>query len=164
MKRMGLLLFCAMGVACTRVAPMAPVTVVHTRTPGVAFVVVRPTAKSMEATKRVQPHDGKPIDPTSQYILLCDARPVDGMRCSIPTEASIARYSYTPRSSNAAVPVDEGVGTLADLSTHVSREKEPEDNAAPAAGDVKASAPAGTEATPAASGNSANSAGKEGQK
>ena len=163
---MGLLVACAMGVGCNHVVQVAPVTVVPTRTAGVAFVVVRPTAKVGEGKHRIQPSDGKPIDATSQYILLCDARGVDGMRCAIPTEAAIARFSYTPRSGRAAVPVDEGVGTLADISTHLTKEKEPDDTTPAAGSDAKAPAQttAPNEPAAAAGSNTSSAPAKEGQK
>lgn len=111
-------------LGCVEVAAVEPVTVVPTRTPGVTFVVVRPVVQGQGDKHRVQPRDNKQVDPNSQYILLCDARPADGMRCSVPTEAALARYSYTPMTGNADAPIDEGVGTLSDISTHVTKDEE----------------------------------------
>lgn len=92
-----------------------PVTVVPTRTAGVTFVIVRP-AHDVRPSSVQQPGDGGVVMPASDYILLCDARAMTGMQCAIPTEAALARYSYTPNVGPAPTHIDEGVGTLADLN------------------------------------------------
>jgi hypothetical protein len=115
------------ALGCAQARLFEPVTVVTTRTPGVSFVVVRPLVQQGRGTARQQPGDGKQVDANSWYILMCDARPADGMHCVVPTEASLARYSYTPITGNAAAPIDEGVGTLADISTNISKEKDKDD-------------------------------------
>jgi hypothetical protein len=136
-------------VDCMQVVAVEPVTLVPTRTPGVTFVVVRPVVAGTGDKRRVQPRDNAQVDPNSEYILMCDARPADGMRCSVPTEAALARYSYAPMTGNADAPIDEGVGTLADVSTHVTKEGE-EDKAAEAPASESASPPPPPPPPPAA--------------
>lgn len=124
----------ALGVSlggCAETKPMVPVTVIPTRTPGVAFVIVRPEVSGAHG-RRTQPGDGKPIAPSSQYLLLCDARPAEGMNCSIPTESAVARYSYAPRTGPAAAPLDDGIGTLAGSSAVVVKSGSSEITVAPA--------------------------------
>ncbi len=142
MRYLTLLMMMGLLGACEgSVRMVEPVTVVATRTPGVSFVVVRPTADRMHAgATRTQPGDNSKVNGSSWYVLLCDARPVDGMHCAVPTEAALARYSYTPNVGNAAAPIDQGVGTLADFSTHISRDKDAEEE--PAAAAPAAAAPA----------------------
>jgi len=117
-------------VGCTQQQLVEPVTVVATRTPGVSFVVVRPTVSpGHQNTSRVQPGDNAAVNGASWYVLLCDARPADGMHCFVPTEAALSRYSYTPTAGVASAPIDQGVGTLADFSTHLSRDKDDAEHA-----------------------------------
>jgi hypothetical protein len=143
-----------------------PVTVVATRTPGVSFVVVRPWADQAHAgATRMQPGDGSKVNASSWYVLLCDARPADGMHCAVPTEAALARYSYTPNVGTATAPIDQGVGTLADFSTHVSRDKDAEEDPAvtPAAAAPAAAAVAPASVAPLAPSPPATSTGKGGK-
>jgi hypothetical protein len=117
-------------IGCTQQQLVEPVTVVATRTPGVSFVVVRPTVTpGHQNTSRVQPGDNAAVNGASWYVLLCDARPADGMHCFLPTEAALSRYSYTPTSGVAPAAIDQGVGTLADFSTHLSRDKDDAEHA-----------------------------------
>ncbi len=121
-------------IGCTQQQLVEPVTVVATRTPGVSFVVVRPNInQGHQKTSRVQPGDNAAVNGSSWYVMLCDARPADGMHCFVPTEAALSRYSYTPTSGIAAAPIDQGVGTLSDFSTHLSRDKDDNELAPPAA-------------------------------
>lgn len=112
-----------------------PVTVVPTRTAGVTFVIVRP-AQKMQASSVQQPGDGGAVMPASDYILICDARGMTGMQCAIPSEAAIARYSYIPTSAPGPTNVDEGVGTLADVTItrdNADADADPTDARRPAA-------------------------------
>jgi hypothetical protein len=128
MKHLGLLGALAL-IGCTQQQLVEPVTVVATRTPGVSFVVVRPNInQGHEKTTRVQPGDNAAVNGSSWYVLLCDARPADGMHCFVPTEAALSRYSYTPTSGIAAAPIDQGVGTLSDFSAHLSRDRDKDEN------------------------------------
>jgi hypothetical protein len=102
----------AFALGCVPVVYRDPVTVVPTRTPGVAYVIVHPNMDQQPATSPTQPGDGSRVQGNSDYVLLCDARPPDGMRCSVVVEAAFDRYSYTPANGVAAAPVREGVGTL----------------------------------------------------
>src|SRR5262245_6667750 len=111
---------CALLAGCAGTQVVEPVTVVPTHTPGMAFVLVRPLIPNSDK-HRVQPRDNKQVDPNSEYILLCDARPVDGIRCSVPTEAALARYSYAPLTGNASKPIDEGIAAL--QNTDVEKQK-----------------------------------------
>lgn len=79
------------GIAgCGPIELRKPVTVVRTSTPGVAYVMVQPVTQ-------FDRDDPDPVlgetDRNSDYILLCDARRGDGMRCSVASEASLSRFS-----------------------------------------------------------------------
>lgn len=101
------------GCATETVVVREPVTVVPTRTPGVAFVIVRPAAgPGSSLPERRQPGDDDEVNPSSDYILLCDARPVEGMYCGMPSEAALRRFSYTATPGKAAAPVGDAIGTL----------------------------------------------------
>jgi len=143
-------------MGCAPTDLVAPVTVVATRTPGVSFVIVRPKSTVGHHTaSRLQPGDNSKVNNASWYMLMCDARPVDGMHCSIPTEAALARYSYTPATGVAAAPIDQGVGTLSDFSTHLSRDKDDAEPVAPAPAPATVptvAPPAAPPVTPAAAG------------
>lgn len=111
-------------LGCVPTQQQPAVVLVPTRTAGVAFVIVRPSVRERAGTsQRVQAANGKRIGPNSQYVLLCDGRAADGMHCELPVEAAVERYSYTPRTGRAAAPIDQGVGTLADISTHLSKDR-----------------------------------------
>ncbi len=75
---------------CGPIELRKPVTVVRTSTPGVAFVMVQPVTQ-------FDRDDPDPVlgetDRNSDYILLCDARRGDGMRCTVASEASLSRFS-----------------------------------------------------------------------
>jgi hypothetical protein len=147
---------CALSVGstgCSETKYVAPVTVVPTHTPGVAFVVVRPNLTASHSS-RTQPGDGKPIAPNTQYLLLCDGRPVDGMYCGIPTEAAVTRYSYAPRTGNAQAPVDEGIGTLGAATTvQATISDGASEQVAPTSGSNPATAPAAGSAAAASTGS-----------
>ncbi len=89
-----------------------PVTIVATRTPGVAMVIVRPQVSKTSRS------DG--VDRTAEYVLLCDGRPADGMHCDVMPEVGSDRRSRGVVPTAAASPVDEGVGTLTDFSVRYS--------------------------------------------
>ena len=114
MKR---LLLAAVGLGALGCVPpeqqvgYRPIELIPTRTPGVAFVVVSPRMPK-QPSGISQPGDGSAVSAASQYVMLCDARPVEGMQCSLIQEASTDRFSYTPATGNAPAPVSEGVGTL----------------------------------------------------
>ena len=73
----------AITLGCNPVIYRDPVTVVPTRTPGVAYVIVHPNMDQQSSTAPTQPGDGTRVQGNSDYVLLCDARPPDGMRCSL---------------------------------------------------------------------------------
>jgi hypothetical protein len=104
---------CAVGAQQAGVGA-SPVTVVSTRTPGVALVVVRPFYTKNSTTDA--------IDRTSQYVLLCDGRPADGMHCGVMPEVGTDRISRGVPPSGAVPVIDEGIGTLSDLQLRYSQE------------------------------------------
>jgi len=106
---------CCVACAGGAVVVREPVTLVRTRTAGVTFVIVRPASKERQSGVQ-QPGDGSAVMPESDYMLICDARGTTGMVCAIPAEAALARYSYTPNGAPAPTNIDEGVGTLADVT------------------------------------------------
>ena len=88
------------------------VTYVPTTTPGVMFVIVDPHVLSPERYRELRTREqpgGGVVGPNSQYILLCDGRAVDGMRCQVASEASLARWSFVPHNVQAPVPVSANV-------------------------------------------------------
>jgi hypothetical protein len=119
-----------------RVVQVRPVTVVATRTAGVAMVVVRPQIARSSSSGGV--------DRDSHYVLLCDGRGPQGMQCEIVSEVGADRRSRGVVPDRAAPIIDEGVGTLSDVSVRYSEEgtvardvrppaPPPTSNAAPAA-------------------------------
>jgi hypothetical protein len=99
------------------VQPQGHVEYVWTRTPGVVFVVVHPT-KDEGKTYPVATNAGNdnPVDPRSDYVLLCDARHEDGMHCDVASEAGIRRFSYTQSGVSSAPAIDGNVGTIPDAT------------------------------------------------
>lgn len=135
---------CLAALGCNKHVIEDPVTVVQTRTPGVAFVIVRPYIKGSSSDVQ-QSRDGRGVDPESQYILMCDARRPEGMQCRIPPEAALEKHSIGRQSEQPAAPIDQGVGTLADIDVHSEYgEVDDEDEQAPedAAEKPKSAAPA----------------------
>ena len=100
------------------VNPRAPVRVEPTRTPGVAMVVVRPEFERSRNTGE--------IDRGSEYVLLCDGRPAEGMRCHILPEVGADRRSWAVTPEALGPNIDLGVATLADVDISHSKEN-PED-------------------------------------
>ncbi len=87
-------------------------TIVPTETAGVVFVVVHPSPNKPKGIEgAVQPGDGKKVSNDADYIMLCDGRPVDGMRCELLAEAGMSRFSYHPLVAPAPKAVDEPVGS-----------------------------------------------------
>ena len=88
-----------------------PIDVVRTRTPGVAFVVVHPEFSTNQRQPQVFTQaDGTEVRADSaDYILVCDARPADGMHCAVAREVAVERTSAAPQVKRAAV-ADVGVG------------------------------------------------------
>lgn len=79
---------CASG--CTPVEFRKPVTVVPTDTPGLAYVLVQPVTWK----DRDDPDpELEETDRNSDYILLCDGRYGDGMKCAVAPEVSRSRFS-----------------------------------------------------------------------
>jgi hypothetical protein len=91
--------------------PKQPVTVVATRTPGVAMVIVRPSFSKSASGE---------LDRTAEYVLLCDARGPQGMNCEVVSEVSRDRRSRGVMAGVPAPVVDEGIGTLSDFSVRHS--------------------------------------------
>jgi hypothetical protein len=111
-KAIGLLLALA-SPGCVPAAQVGrPVTIVATRTPGVAMVIVRP------ATTKTSREEG--VDRRAHYVLLCDGRGADGMRCDILPEVGADRRSRALPPAGAVPVIDEGVATLSDLSIRYS--------------------------------------------
>jgi hypothetical protein len=100
------------GVSGCAPAPMAPaITFVGSTTPGLKYVVVHPRGqKSRE--DRIRYKDGTSISRASDYIVLCDARPADGMHCDIPPEIGTNVISKNPTPRPPGYETDLGVGTL----------------------------------------------------
>lgn len=99
--------------------PRPVVRVQPTRTPGVAMVLVRPEfARSRGPTE---------LDRGAEYILLCDGRPADGMRCHILPEVGVDRRSLSVTPEALGPTVDLGVATLADVELSHSREEKGEE-------------------------------------
>ena len=96
------------GCGARAVGSAQPVTVVATRTPGVAMVIVRPSFTKDSSRGGV--------DRQAQYVLLCDGRAPDGMHCETVSEVSRDRRSRGVMPDRPAPIVDEGVGTLSDFS------------------------------------------------
>ena len=87
-------------------------TIVPTKTPGVVFVVVHPKMrKEGEIPGATQPGDDHKVGNDADYIVLCDGRPVDGMKCEMLPEAATSRFSYHPLSGNAPAAIPEEIGS-----------------------------------------------------
>jgi hypothetical protein len=117
--RNALLLFVAMAAplaGCTLQAQGPAVEYVWTRTPGVVFVVVRPSMEVGKTYPVVNDGSGNTVDPRSAYLVMCDARRSDGMHCDLATEASIKRLSYTPSTAASAPALDVPVGSIVDFT------------------------------------------------
>jgi hypothetical protein len=87
------------------------------------FVVVHPSTTSQMPSDVTQPGDGTRIHRSSSYILLCDGRKGDGMRCEVANEAALRRYSYAPSSQSGGPDIKEGIGTVTDVSVRHHDEK-----------------------------------------
>jgi hypothetical protein len=85
-----------------------PVTVVPTKTPGLAYVIVHPVTKTSKGDAAPRIGD---VHRNSDYILLCDGRFGDGMRCSIPDEVAFERASEHPESSKRGADVRQLPGS-----------------------------------------------------
>jgi hypothetical protein len=110
----GLLPMLLMTGCVEAVVPLQPVTVVATRTPGLAMVIVRPHYTRSSASDA--------LDRSSEYVLLCDGRPADGMRCAIMPEVGADRRSRGIMPEQPAVAIDEGIATLSDATIRYSGE------------------------------------------
>lgn len=90
------------------------------------------------------------IDRGSEYILLCDGRPAEGMRCHVLPEVGADRRSWAVAPDAAGPKIDLGVATLADVDIAHSKEAEDKEDepAAPEAAPVDTAVPP----TPAPSG------------
>ena len=99
-----------------------PTTIVPTATPGVAYVIVDPWLGSTGSKKSTFTQgDGLVIDADeAQYILLCDARPVDGMHCELVKEVAKQRESYTATVPRASASVDAAIGSSGAAVVEVS--------------------------------------------
>jgi hypothetical protein len=107
-----------MTAACAPavVAVVGPATYVPTRTPGVMFVIVHPLPSGMRQYPVVpQPADSTAVHPSAEYILICDGRRGDGMRCEIATEATLRKYSYGPQPTANGPNLTTGIGGLGEL-------------------------------------------------
>jgi hypothetical protein len=103
----------SVGCAPNTAALTPPVMYAPTHTAGIMFVVVRPRPNpTTKYPLHREPGSSLTASPSSEYILICDARPVDGMHCDLASEAALSRYSYTAGEAKASAPIDEGVGTL----------------------------------------------------
>jgi hypothetical protein len=89
------------------VAP--PVTVVATHTPGLKYVIVRHSSLRDDFGSKAA------FSKASDYILLCDGRPVDGMHCTIPPEVGL-HASVGPSLPQAPTPVPSLIGELAGIT------------------------------------------------
>ncbi len=131
-----------LGVGCVPRATVGRVEIVPTHTPGLAFVVVRP---SVVRRRDALPAQGG-VERSSEYILLCDGRPVDGMHCAIASEVAQQRLSYHPTNVAADAPVNHPVGSLEGTTIESSEVRAPgEVPPLPVPGATPA---AGEEATP----------------
>jgi hypothetical protein len=108
-------LACMLAVGAAGCAPVElrkPVTVVPTSTPGVAYVLVQPV--TWKDRDDADPELAE-TDRNSDYILLCDARYGDGMRCAVAPEVSRSRFSeHRPivksgKAFNFGTAVGEGI-------------------------------------------------------
>jgi hypothetical protein len=106
---------------------------VPTRTAGVMFVVVRPSTSSTKRYAEVQePGDGVTVNPDSNYLLICDARRPDGMHCEMATEVALRKFSATPPAGAGAPTIDEGIGTVPDISIEHKTTPQGNESAGPA--------------------------------
>jgi hypothetical protein len=113
MGRFGTVLVAAWIAACVpppqAPAPVEkpnPVTYVATDVAGVMFVIVHPLFTTVPIATLTEPSGGK-VNPDSDYVLICDGRGVDGMRCEVATEAALARYSFNPMTGRATAPIGD---------------------------------------------------------
>jgi hypothetical protein len=102
----------ALGCVPTATVPGPKYTIVPTETAGVVFVIVHPKMNKQGVIQGVtQPGDDNKVGNNADYIMLCDGRPVDGMRCEMLTEAAMSRFSYHPLTGNASAAVEEQIGS-----------------------------------------------------
>jgi hypothetical protein len=112
------------------------VTYVPTHTPGLKYVVVSHPGMHDEYGSHNR------FSKTSQYILLCDGRPVDGMHCAIPPEVG-QHESAGPTVLRAREPVPEMVGALVGKETEErAAAPPPADGAVPVVAPVIVAPPA----------------------
>jgi hypothetical protein len=93
------------------------------------FVVVHPSTSSQMPSDTTQPGDGTRVHRASSYILLCDGRKGDGMRCEVANESALRRYSFAPTSQSGGPDIKEGIGSVTDMS--VLQEKKEAEAAPP---------------------------------
>jgi hypothetical protein len=86
----------------------------------VALVIVRPEFG--------RSRNSADVDRSSEYILLCDGRPADGMRCQILPEVGADRRSLAVTPGGLGPDIDLGVATLTDVDT-TRTEQQPDDAA-----------------------------------
>jgi hypothetical protein len=109
-----------------------PVTYVPTHTPGLKYVIVRHSALT-------DPYGSEgTFSKSSDYVLLCDGRGIDGMHCSIPPEVGL-HVSVGPNLPQAPTPVPTLIGALGGLAVE-SAPTESTSTAPAAAGNAAAPA------------------------
>ena len=113
MRTMTLVFSAIALLGCTpppaQVTPLVPptprITIVPTHTPGVSFVIVRPSPDKDTPTNMYAKLE-------REYVLLCDGRPADGMHCAVPQEAALARVSEHPRVGAAKSSIELWLGKI----------------------------------------------------
>jgi hypothetical protein len=78
----------------------------------VKYVVVHPVFPPTAKPPQTKHSDGTAVSPESEYILFCDARGVEGMKCSVVGEVGTERFTYAPAPTTPARPVTLPVGVL----------------------------------------------------
>jgi hypothetical protein len=113
MKIISLLGVGLLALGCGPDATKPAVTYVPTHTPGLKYVVVSHSGLADDFGSRGN------FSRSSDYLLLCDGRPAEGMHCAIPPEVGM-RASLGPTAA-APAPVPEMVGALTgSMDDHVA--------------------------------------------
>lgn len=156
-RHAGLLLAVCLGVSACAPQTLRRLTLVPTKTPGLTYVVVHPTDDQKESGV-LTPGNGNKLSRGADYILLCDGRQQDGMRCEIPEEVAITRFSANPKAASAPTKIDEEISGAVvvgsgDYSlqgqTTVYNQKAAEEQPAPAQSAAAPAAPPPAAPTPA---------------